>query len=180
MKHYYGLVDTENLGYGFVSENDERITNDFIELTEDEWQALLDEQSEGKQIVCYEGKVFTAEQGKYYIDDTGVWQVRTDEELEGLQAAEEAERIARLTLTAADVERALYKSKGIDFDDVIETVTAMNEAGTADVDIKALKIELKANEFYRGNTYIETIGALLGFTSDDLDYLFENGELPES
>ena len=92
----------------------------------------------------------------------------------------EAERISNLSLTAADVERAIYKAKSIDFDDIVETVTAMNEAGTADVDIKALKIELKANNFYRGNTYVETIGTLLGFSSDDLDYLFQNGELPST
>ena len=96
------------------------------------------------------------------------------------KAEEEAERIANLSLTAADVERAIYKAKGMDFDDIVETVEAMNEAGTADIDIKALKIELKANNFYRGNDYVEQIGTLLGYSSDDLDYLFENGSLPES
>ena len=180
MKYYYGLVDVENLGYGFVDEDDARITDDFIELTEEEWQTLLTEQSEGKQIVCFEGKVFTAEQGKYYVDETGVWQVRTDEEFEELQTAAEKERISNLSLTAADVERAIYKARNIDFDDIVDTIEAMNEAGTADIDIKALKIELKANNFYRGNEYVETIGNLLGFTSDDLDYLFENGELPST
>ena len=68
----------------------------------------------------------------------------------------------------------------MDFDDIVETVEAMNEAETADIDIKALKIELKANNFYRGNDYITQIGTLLGYSSDDLDYLFENGALPES
>ena len=85
----------------------------------------------------------------------------------------ERERINLLSLTAADVERALYKSRGIDFDDVINMVKENPE-----VDIKALKIELKANNFYRGNPYITQIGKLLGYSDKDLDYLFENKELP--
>lgn len=93
-------------------------------------------------------------------------------EAEALQ--KEKERVANLTLTAADVERAIYKDKGMDFDDIIELVK-----NNPEIDVKALKIELKANNFYRGNPYVEQIGALLGYTSDELDYLFENKELPE-
>ena len=108
------------------------------------------------------------------------FQFADTEEYKAQKAEEEAERIANLSLTAADVERAIYKAKGMDFDDIVETVEAMNETGTADIDIKALKIELKANNFYRGNDYVTQIGTLLGYSSDDLDYLFENGTLPES
>ena len=90
------------------------------------------------------------------------------------KAQKERERINMLFLTRADVERALYKSKGIDFDDVIELVKDNPE-----IDIKALKIELKANNFYRGNPYINQIGALLNLSPDNLDYLFINGELPK-
>ena len=78
-----------------------------------------------------------------------------------------------LTLTAADVERAIYKAKGIDFDDIIELVK-----DNPNIDVKALKIELKANNFYRGNPYVEQIGTILGYTSSDLDYLFQNKEFP--
>ena len=90
------------------------------------------------------------------------------------KAQKERERINMLYLTRADVERALYKSKGIDFDDVIELVKDNPE-----IDIKALKIELKANNFYRGNPYINQIGAMLKIASDELDYLFINRELPK-
>lgn len=100
----------------------------------------------------------------------------TTEEL----AQKEAERISMLSLTAADVERAIYKAKGIDFDDVVALVEQYNEAAPMNeegqstaIDIKALKIELKANNFYRGNPYINAVGALLGFTSDQLDNFFE-------
>ena len=180
VKHYYGLVDTENNGWGFVEEGDERITSDFIELTHSQWQELMEAQAEGYEITGYGGKCFAAEKDKYYVDDTGAWQERTDEELETLQEERQAEYYANLTLTAADVERAIYKAKGMDFDDIVEYVEGLNESGSADIDIKALKIELKANNFYRGNDYVEQIGTLLGYSSDDLDYLFENGALPEA
>ena len=44
------------------------------------------------------------------------------------------------------------------------------------LDIKALKIELKANHFYRGNPYVNAVGALLGFSSEQLDKFFEKND----
>ena len=98
-------------------------------------------------------------------------------------AEEIAQRKAMLNLTAADVERAIYKAKGMDFDDVIALVEQYNQTAPQDaegegatIDIKALKIELKANNFYRGNPYIDAVGQLLGFTSEQLDNFFETGD----
>lgn len=117
--------------------------------------------------------------GNWYLK--GYAPMKTDEE----KAAEEAERIAMLNLTAADVERAIYKAKGIDFEDVLKLVEASQPsplagegAGTAGegLDIKALKIELKANNFYRGNPYIDAVGTLLGFTKKQLDEFFETND----
>lgn len=93
----------------------------------------------------------------------------TDEEV----AQKETERIALLKLTAADVERGIYQALGIDFDDVVAKVEQIQPEG---LDIKALKIELKANNFYRGNPYIDTIGTLLGLTSKQLDEFFETND----
>ena len=90
--------------------------------------------------------------------------MKTDEEKE--QA--EQERIALLNMTGADVERAIYKVKGIDFDDIL----AMVKDNPA-IDEKALKIEFKANNFFRGNPYISQVGLLLGFTEGMLDKFFE-------
>ena len=102
---------------------------------------------------------------------------------EAEQAQKERERLDMLNLTAADVERAIYKAKGIDFDDVVALVEQYNEAAPMDaegqsaaIDIKALKIELKANNFYRGNPYINAVGTLLGFTSEQLDNFFETND----
>ena len=109
---------------------------------------------------------------------------------------QEKERIAKLFLTGADVERGIYQAKGMDFDDIIECVSRCQNGealsfgvGTMqatcdvvaqelcqDIDIKALKIELKANNFYRGNPYVSTIGALLGFSENQLDKFFEDGK----
>ena len=103
----------------------------------------------------------------------------SDEEI----ARQEAERVARLSLTAADVERAIYKAKGMDFDDVIALVEEYNEAAPLDaegnstgVDIKALKIELNANNFYYGNPYVKQVGQLLGFTDEQMLEFFKTGD----
>ncbi len=114
-------------------------------------------------------------EGEVVIDNT--------EEYQQEQAQKEAERIAMLNLTAADVERAIYKAKGMDFDDIVELVEQynqtdpMSETGeSTSIDIKALKIELKANNFYRGNPYIDMVGTLLGLSKEQLDEFFETND----
>ena len=92
---------------------------------------------------------------------------------EAEQQAKEQQRIAMLSLTAADVERGIYKVTGKDFDDIIALVTELQPQG---IDIKALKIELKANNFYRGNPYVDSVGSLLGFSKEQLDQFFETGD----
>ena len=93
----------------------------------------------------------------------------TEEEI----ALQEKERIAKLYLTGADVERGIYQAKGMDFDDILAFVMANPPQG---IDVKALRIELKANHFYRGNPYVNAVGALLGFTSEQLDKFFETND----
>lgn len=105
----------------------------------------------------------------------------TEEEI----ALQEKERIAKLFLTGADVERGIYQAKGMDFDDILALAENTQkpsldgegaEGGWGDIDFKALKIELKANHFYRGNPYVNAVGALLGFTSEQLDKFFETND----
>lgn len=98
---------------------------------------------------------------------------------EAEEAAKERERLDNLTLTPADVERALYKAKGMDFEDL----KALIAEQAPQIDMKALAIEFRANLFYRGVVVggmrlIDTVGALLGYTPADMDYLFEHKELP--
>lgn len=89
------------------------------------------------------------------------------------QEAKRQQEIAMLSLTSADVERGIYKATGKDFDDVVTLVTQLQPEG---LDIKALKIELKANNFYRGNPYVDAVGSLLGFTKEQLDAFFETND----
>ena len=92
---------------------------------------------------------------------------------EAEQETKRQQEIAMLSLTAADVERGIYKATGKDFDDIVALVTELQPQG---IDIKALKIELKANNFYRGNAYVDAVGSLLGFTKEQLDLFFETGD----
>lgn len=95
-------------------------------------------------------------------------------------AIKERQRLDSLTLTPSDVERALYYGLGMDFDDLKNLIAQQ----APQIDLKALAIEFRANNFYRGatdkdgNRIVDMIGLLLGYTSDDMDYLFENKELP--
>lgn len=103
---------------------------------------------------------------QYYLIE--VCPMKTDE----MKEQEEKERIAKLYLTGADVERGIYQAKGMDFEDILDMVKTLEPQG---LDIKALKIELKANNFYRGNPYVSAIGQLLGFTEEQLNLFFEDG-----
>lgn len=101
----------------------------------------------------------------------------TEEEM----AEFERKRIDSLSLTPADVERALYKAKQMDFEDLKALITEQ----LPQVDIKGLAIEFRAKDFYRGAEangmrLFDVVGQLLGYTSDDMDYLFEHKELPEA
>ena len=108
--------------------------------------------------------------------DMYIWdgnEVVVDPDYEEKQKQKERERLDMLFLTGADVERSIYQAKGMDFDDIMAFVMANPPQG---LDVKALKIELKANNFYRGNPYVNAVGALLGFTEEQLDKFFETND----
>lgn len=139
-------------------------------IQQDEKVVLFDENLEILQNTIalmpqYQGLEIKEVEEGYIIYD---FELMTVEEMGEKQTQQEQERIAMLNMTGADVERAIYKVKGIDFDDIL----AMVKDNPA-IDEKALKIEFKANNFFRGNPYIEQVGALLGFTSKMLDKFFE-------
>ncbi|MBQ6908097.1 MAG: hypothetical protein IJQ28_06940 [Clostridia bacterium] len=88
----------------------------------------------------------------------------TEEEIE----QQERERIAQLSLTKREVFLALYNDKGITPEQIKAQIT----------DPSAL-IEFEyATEYFRGNPLIDAVGIMLGYTSEDLDYLFINKEFP--
>ena len=101
---------------------------------------------------------------KFKIENNKIVQ-KSDEEFEAEQKQKEAERIANLSLTKRDVLLALFDDKGI----TPEQIEAM-------LDTRGL-IEFKyAASYYRGNPLIDKLGAALGYTKEQLDYLFENKE----
>ena len=100
----------------------------------------------------------------------------TEDELQALGytedeiAQQEKERISKLSLTKREVFLALYQASGITPDMIKEQIK----------EPQAL-IEFEyANEYFRGNHLIDLIGNSLGFSSKDLDYLFEFKKLPTS
>lgn len=99
---------------------------------------------------------------------------------EEIQRQKERQELDALTLTPADVERALYKAKGMDFEDL----KALIAQSLPQVDIKGLAIEFRAKDFYRGAEanglrLFDVVGQLLGYSPSDMDYLFKYKSLPE-
>lgn len=91
------------------------------------------------------------------------------------------EALDKLELTPADVERALYKAKKMNFDMLKEVI----QKAIPTIDMIALNIEFNASTFFRGATFgeeetrlFDVIGALIDYTSEDMDYLFEHKQLP--
>lgn len=92
IKHYYGYIPSEGAEiqacYGFVEEGNPIIDDTFIEISEEYLLQLLDEQGAGKEIVSYNGRVFTAEVGEYYVEEVGKWKKRSAKSLEKLKLKE--------------------------------------------------------------------------------------------
>lgn len=70
---YYGTKN--NKDYGFYEENFEGA----IEITDEYWMTLLEEQCNGKRIILFQNNVIAADETKY-SEENGVWKKLTDEE----------------------------------------------------------------------------------------------------
>lgn len=105
---------------------------------------------------------------EYVLD--GDEYVLKNEEWEEKQAQKEKERIAKLSLTKREVFLALYKAKGLTPEMIRSQIT----------DTEALIEFDYATEYFRFNPLIDKIGLMLGYSSEDIDYLFEHKQLPES
>lgn len=159
MIYYIFLENGELNGAGQCRQLTEGVEN--IEVSEDIFNAYI------------------AEPGKYiYSDGEIVENPNYAEE----QAQKERQRLDALTLTPSDVERALYKAKSMDFED-LKTLIAEK---IPTLDLKGLAIEFRAKDFWRGATLqdgtriFDVVGTLLGYTPEDMDYLFVNKELPST
>lgn len=83
----------------------------------------------------------------------------TEEEI----ALQEKERIAKLSLTKREVFLGLYQAKGISPDVIRQNIK----------DTQALIEFDYANSYYRGNPLIDSVGAMLGITPEQLDKFFD-------
>lgn len=92
------------------------------------------------------------------------WGYTTDE-----LAQKERQRLDLLNLTKADVLLALYHDKGITPDDIKEMLKD---------NVPALIKFDYASTYYRGDAVVNTLGLALGYTTEEMDYLFENKTFP--
>lgn len=108
------------------------------------------------------------EEQTYHTETKTVYAIVLNPNYEEEYRQKEQERINQLSLTKREVFLALYKDKGITPEQIKAQITSP----------EAL-IEFEyANDYFRGNPLINLIGNSLGYSSDDLDYLFINKELP--
>ena len=126
---------------------------------------------EGKKIFETNDALYAIEKNQTVIDGKVVEDVNYEKNLKELQK----KLINTITLTSVQLERAIYNSCGMDFDDVIDFIKKENN----ETDSKSLKIELKNNKIKRLNPLINKMLAVLGYCDDDIDNLFLKGELPK-
>lgn len=117
--------------------------------------------NKGLRIEESENAIYALEDWEF-LDNENI--ISNISEWEEEQIKAEAHRIAQLRLTKREIFLALYNDRGITPDEIRALIK----------DKKAL-IEFEyANEYYRGNSLIDTVGSLLGYSKEELDYLFEH------
>lgn len=123
-----------------------------------------------KELVTAEREQGKSYRATYEEGETQVTEILEDITEEVEREAEEAKKQAILqsSLTKREVFLALYKDKGVTPEQIRAQIT--DEEALIEFDY--------AERYYRGNPLINNIGIALGYSSDDLDYLFQNGELP--
>lgn len=95
----------------------------------------------------------------------------TEEEIE----QQEQERIAMLNLTRGDVFEGLIKARMMDEASIMAMIEEMPEETEEEKIAKMLAKNACQNalNFHRGHPLVDTIGALLGISSENLDLFFE-------
>lgn len=153
--YYFFIEDNKINGCGECQRLD--ITN--IEVTEEVYNNFIEDNDR-------------------YIYSDG--EIIENPDYEEIKRQKHRQELDALTLTPSDVERALLKAKGMDFEDL---KAFLKNKGYTDLQIKAIGVELRASDFFRGATLngiriVDTIGGLLGYTTDEMDYLFIHKDLP--
>ena len=116
---------------------------------------------------------------EYVLD--GEEYVLKDAEWEEKQAQKEAERVAHLHLTRGDVFRALLLAKGVtraQLRAIIEALPETNQEQAVTKEMALIDFD-EALEFYRGNALIDTVGAQLGISAEQMTRFFETNDYHE-
>lgn len=155
------VVNNEIAGFGnLVNVETQGVQQEIInvEVSQELYDAVLEDRATAENNETYVPK---------YIYSNG--EIIVDPDYETKKAQKERERLDQLSLTKREVFLAIYKDKGI----TPETIRSQLQ------NTEAL-IEFDYSErFYRGNPLITSVGIALGYTIQQLDYLFENGEFEE-
>ena len=93
---------------------------------------------------------------------------------EAEQEQKERERIAMLSLTRGDVFRGLLMAKQVTRQQIRAMIENNETLSILQKEMALIDFD-EALNFYRGNALIDTLGATLGITSEQLDKFFEDG-----
>lgn len=126
---------------------------------------------EGKKILETNEALYALEQNQTVIDGRIVEDIDYEKNLKETRK----KLAAKMSISSSKLERAIYNSKSMDFDDVIEFIKENND----EIDLKPLKIELKNTKIKRSNVLISKMLNILGYCNDDIDNLFLRGKLPK-
>lgn len=112
-----------------------------------------------------------------YSDGEIIYNPNWEEE----QEEKEKKRIAHLHLTRGDVFRGLLQARGVtrsQLRQIIENLPEENQEQAITKEMALIDFD-EALEFYRGNALIETVGEMLGITSEMMDRFFETNDYRE-
>ena len=110
---------------------------------------------------------------EYILD--GDEYVLNDDEYKEKKAQEEKERIAMLSLTRGDVFRGLLMAKQVTRAQIRAMIENNETLSILEREMALIDFD-EALNFYRGNSLIDTLGATLGITSEQLDQFFETND----
>ncbi len=133
---------------------------------------------------CYKKhlKLFETETALYAIKENEIVindEIVEDANFEENQKKKRKEFARQIFLETSKVEQILYKACGLDFEDIIlflkDNVKTNDE--NPEIDLKALKIELRSYRIKRDNEYLEKMLKMIGYNDDDIDELFLSKKL---
>lgn len=114
-------------------------------------------------------------QGKYIVQEG---ELVLNPNWEEEQAEKERQRIAKLHLTRGDVFRGLLLAKGVtraQLRAIIEQLPEENQEQSVTKEMALIDFD-EALEYYRGVALIDTVGAQLGITSEQMTKFFETND----